>query len=119
MNKGPDPEDVDVFVRAAELDPAAALEIERIIEEYKKRPEYVLEAAEAERILGALGLHAPDYGIPDARSLLERWHNCRAELRNHDSRNTSGTVPDQADLPDDSGCFTEKPRGDATSSNPV
>lgn len=91
MSKLPDPENIDVFVGGVEPDAAAAIETERIIEEYKKRPDHSLKVEEAKRILAALNIKAPDYGIPDAQSLFEHWQKCVAELHRRESREANGT----------------------------
>lgn len=98
MSKLPDPEDIDVFVGGVEPEPAAAIETERIIEEYKKRPDHPLKVEEAKRRLAALGIDAPDYGVPDARSLLEHWEKCVAELHQREPRETNGTGSDNRGL---------------------
>jgi len=108
MSKLPDPEDIDVFVGGVEPDPMARMETERIIEEYKKRPDHPLNVEEAKRILAALGIHAPDYGIPDAKSLLEHWQRCVAELHRRDSRETNGTAVDKEGHGVSPGLPTEK-----------
>ena len=56
MSHRPEPDDVDLFVGGVEPDTQSALETERFIEEYKKRPGHALEAEEAERILAAFGI---------------------------------------------------------------
>ena len=78
MSNLPEPDDVDLFVGGVEPDARSSIETARIIEEYKKRPDYPLEAEEAERVLAALGINARDYGMQDAKSLLEHWHGCVA-----------------------------------------
>ena len=59
------------------------IETSRISDEYKKRPDYPLEAEEAERVLATLGTNVCDYGMLDAKSLLEDWHGsvCRSCAR--------------------------------------
>src|SRR5438093_23203 len=80
MSKLPDPNDVEFFVGDVEPDPRLSIETARIIEEDKNRPDYPLEAEEAEQILAALRINARDYGMQDAKSLLDHWHGCVAEL---------------------------------------
>src|SRR6476660_125947 len=94
MSKRPEPDDVDLVVGDVEPDARASIETARFIEEYKNRPDYHLEVEEAERILAALGIKARDYGMPDAKSLLEHWHECVADLLQGDSRETHGTGVD-------------------------
>jgi len=90
VNNRPEPDDVDLFVGGVPSDTASADETARIIEEYKKRPGYPFEAEEAERILAALGIRARDYGMADAKSLLDHWQRCIADLRKADSGGSSG-----------------------------
>jgi hypothetical protein len=80
-----EPDDVDVFVGGIEPDASAPAATARFIEEYKKRPDYRVEAEEAERILAVLGINFRDYGMTSAQSLLEHWHRCVADLREADS----------------------------------
>jgi hypothetical protein len=108
MSKLPDPEDIEVFVGGVEPDLAASVETERIIEEYKNRPDHALKLEEAKRILAALGITAQDYGISDAKSLLEHWHGCVAELLNRDSGGANGTGVDEEGLRVSSGLPREK-----------
>jgi hypothetical protein len=74
-----EPDDVDFFVGGVEVDAATALETLKAIEEYKKRPDYRSEVEEAERILSALRINAHDYGMPDAKALLDHWRRCVAD----------------------------------------
>ena len=53
MSKLSEPDDVDFFVEGTEPDSTASAEAVRFIEEYKKHPDYRVEAEEAERILAA------------------------------------------------------------------
>ena len=108
MSKLPDPDDIEVFVGGVEPDPAAFVEAERIIEEYKKRPDHAFKVDEAERILAALGITAQGHGMPDARSLLEHWHGCVAELLNRDSGAANGTGVDTEGLKVSSNLPREK-----------
>ena len=94
MSHRREPDDVDLFVGGVEPDTRSALETERFIEAYKKRPDYPFEAENAKRILAALGIHAGDHGMPDAESLLERWQGCIAELRKADLGGTNGAGVD-------------------------
>ena len=98
MSKLSEPDDIEVFVGGVEPDPAAFVEAERIIEEYKKRPDHAFKVEEADRILAALGITAQDHGMPDAKSLLEHWHGCVAELLNRDSGAANGTGVDKEGL---------------------
>jgi hypothetical protein len=90
MSNRPEPDDVDLFVGGVEPDARSAIETARFIEEYKKRPDYPLEAEEAEQILAALGLNARDYGMPDAGSLLKHSNGCVTELPQADLGGTNG-----------------------------
>lgn len=94
MNNRPEPDDVDFFVGGAPAAAGSADETARIIKEYKNRPDYPPEAEEAERILAALGIKACDYGMPDAKSLLDHWHQCVADLRKADSGGNNGARVD-------------------------
>jgi hypothetical protein len=82
--------DVDEFVGGVPPDATAYEKTARFIEEYKKDPNYRFETEEAERILAALGINAQDYGMPDAKSLLEHWNACIADLEKADSDGTNG-----------------------------
>src|SRR5262245_31677449 len=97
MSKLPEPDDVEFLVGGVAPDAGVSSETTRLIEEYKKRPDYPFEAEEAERILAALGINARAYGSQDARSLLEHWHGCVAELIKADLRGTNGTGDDKED----------------------
>jgi hypothetical protein len=84
MSRISEPDDVDFFVGGIEPDARASAETARFIEEYKKRPDYSVEAEDAERILAALGINVRDYGMKDAQSLLEHWRRCVAKLHKAD-----------------------------------
>jgi hypothetical protein len=73
-------DDVAFFVGGVEPDERASIETARMIEEYKKRPDYRFETEEAARILAALDINPRDYGIEDAKSLLDYWHRCVGDL---------------------------------------
>jgi hypothetical protein len=62
----------------------------RLIQEYKRRPQYRIETEEAERILASMGINVHSYGMQDANSLLDHWHQCISELQ--ESANESGCV---------------------------
>jgi hypothetical protein len=94
----PGPDDVDLFVGGVEPDPRSSIETAMFIEEYKKRPQYPFEPEEAEQILAALGIHAGDYGMRDAKSLLEHWHGCIAGPLKADVDRTDGTDVAKDDL---------------------
>ena len=96
MNKLPEPDDVDFFVGDVEADPTASAETARMIEEYKKRPDYPIEAEQAKRMLAALGIDARDYGMQDAQSLLDHWRRCVADLSEADLRQTNGASEDKS-----------------------
>ena len=98
MNRRPEPDDVDLFVGGVAPAVGASVETARFIEEYKKRPDYPLEAADAERVLAALGIDPRDDGRPDARSLLEHWHGCVAAWRKTGPGASHGTDADGEDL---------------------
>jgi hypothetical protein len=108
MSHQPEPDDVDLFVGGVEPDPQSALETERFIEEYTKRPDYPFEAQEAKRILAALGFDAGDHGMPAAESLLEHWHGCVAELHKAELGETNGAGVDDETLGVGSGLPREK-----------
>jgi hypothetical protein len=109
MNNGREPDDVDLFVGGVEPDARAALETAKFIEEYKKRPDYPLEAEEAEQILATLGIKARDYGMPDAKSLLDHWRGCAKELMEVDLGGTDGGSVDNKGIGVGSGLPREKP----------
>jgi hypothetical protein len=108
MGNQPETDDVELFVGGVESDARSAIETARFIEEYKKRLEYPLEAKEAQQLLAALGIDAGDYGMPDARSLLEHWHRCAAELLKGDVNGTDRSGAPQHDLEVGSGSPTEE-----------
>ena len=108
MSNRPEPDDVDLFVGGVEPDARSSIETSRIIEKYKKRPDYPVEAEEAQRILAALGINARDYGMQDAKSLLEHWHGCVAELLKADLDGTNGPGVDKEDIEVSSGFPREK-----------
>ena len=110
MSNRPEPDDVDLFVGGVEPDARSAIETARFIEEYKKRPDYPLEAEEAEQILAALGINACDLGMQDAKSLLEHWHGCVEDLLKADLNGTRGTAIDREDIGVGSGFSSEKPK---------
>ncbi|MGO9464102.1 MAG: hypothetical protein ACLQVF_08085 [Isosphaeraceae bacterium] len=91
MANRPEPDDVDLFLGGVACDAESVKDRARIIEGYKNRPDYPFEAEEAERILAALGIEARDYGMQDAKALLDHWHRCVAELFKPDSGG-SGTT---------------------------
>jgi hypothetical protein len=99
MSNRPEPDDVDLFVGGVQADPQASSETSRIIEEYKLRADYPLELEEAERVLAALGISPRDYGMPDAKSLLEHWQGCVADLLKADHGATNGTSVANEDIP--------------------
>lgn len=66
MKRRPEPDDVDLFIGGVEPDAEDLRETARFIKEHKSRPDYPAEAEEAEKILASLGLHPPDYGVPEA-----------------------------------------------------
>src|SRR5689334_4846667 len=103
MGNQPEPDDVELFVGGVEPDGRSSIETARFIDEYKKRPGYPFEVEEAERILAALGIDAGDYGMPDARSLLEHWHGCVAELVKDDVDGTDGMDVGKEDIEVGSG----------------
>jgi hypothetical protein len=80
MGKISEPDDVDLFIGGVQPDAEASAVTARFIEEYKKRPDYHIEAEEAERILAGLGIKVQDYGMNDAQSLLVHWRRCVADL---------------------------------------
>jgi hypothetical protein len=98
MSRLSEPDDVDFFVGGAEPDPRASTETARIIEEYKRRPDYRLEVDEAGRVLAALGIDARDYGMQDAQSLLDHWHRCVTDLLADDLAETNGRSIDQENI---------------------
>jgi hypothetical protein len=97
MGKLTEPDDVDIFVGGVQPDAAASAETERFIDEYKKRPDYLLKAEAAEQILAAIGIKAPDYGMPDAVSLLEHWRTCVADLAEADAGQANESRMDKDD----------------------
>jgi len=94
VNNRPEPDDVDFFVGGVESDATSADETAKIIEEYKNRPDYPFVVEEAEKILAALGIKARDYGMPDAKSLLDHWHRCVADLRGANAGGSNGAGVD-------------------------
>ncbi len=92
MSRRREPDDVDLSIGGVEPDLRSALETERFLEEYKKRPGYPFEAEKAQRVLAALGSNAGDHGMPVAESLLEHWRRCVAELHTADLGRTHREV---------------------------
>src|SRR5438132_1906500 len=111
MSNRPEPDDVDLFVGGVEPAARSAIETARFIEEYKKRPDYALEAEDAEQILAALGINARDYGMPDAKSLLKHWHACVTELPKADLGGTNGGGVDNESMGVGPGLPREKQTG--------
>jgi predicted signal transduction protein with EAL and GGDEF domain len=109
MSNRPEPDEVDLFVGGVAPDATLSIETSRIIEEYKKRADYPLEAAEAVRILATLGINVCDPGMHDAESLLNHWHVCVAELRNADLGRTNGASVDTQDTGVGSRISSDKP----------
>lgn len=109
MSNRPEPDDVHLCVGGVELDTRSSIETARIIEELKKRPGYPLEAEEAKRILAALGIDAPNYGIPDPKSFLEHWQGCVAALRKADLAGPNGAGVDTENIGVSSGPARESP----------
>jgi hypothetical protein len=103
MSNRPEPDDVDLIVGGVVPDARSAVETARFIEEYKHRPDYPLEAEEAKRILAALGINDCEFGMPDAKSFLKRWHGCVAELVKTNSSGTSGAGFDKEEIGAGSG----------------
>lgn len=64
MRKLTEPDGVELFVGGVEQDAESHAETARLIEEYKKLPDYPRKAKSAEQILAALGTKAPEYGMP-------------------------------------------------------
>jgi hypothetical protein len=103
MGKLTEPDDVDLFVGGVEPDAKAAEETARLIEECKKHPDYLRRAASAKQSLAAVGISPPDYGLPDAASLLDHWRRCVADLTKIDSDKGNGQSANKPDLGADPG----------------
>jgi hypothetical protein len=95
MSKISEPDDVDLFVGGIEPDANASVDTARFIEEYKNRPDYHVEAEEAERIIAALGVNVRDYGMTNAQSLLDHWRRCIADLQKADTTDANVGSIDQ------------------------
>ena len=104
-----DPLDVDEFVGGVAPDASADDITAGFIEEYKKGPNFRFEAEDAERILAALGINARDHGIRDAKSLLEHWHACIADLGEAGSNGTNGLASGKEDVRSGSALTREEP----------
>jgi hypothetical protein len=78
-------------VGGVDPDPDSLVETSRFIAAYKQRPDYQAKVEEAKKILADLGIDPHAYGMPNAKSLLDHWHRCIADL----SRN--GTPPSDAE----------------------
>ncbi len=98
MNNRPEPDDVDLFVGGVACDAGSADDTARFIEEYKNRADYPFEVEEAERILAALGIEARNYGMQDAKALLDHWHRCVADLLKPAPGGSNGTGVDSEDI---------------------
>jgi hypothetical protein len=90
MSRIIEPDDVDLFVGGIEPDPEAVAEAKRFIEEYKNRPDYHIEAENAERLLAALGISFRDHGMKNTQALLDHWHRCVAELNESEPGHANG-----------------------------
>ena len=80
MDKQIESDEVDIFVGGVEPEADALSETSRFIALYKQQPTYQAELEEARKILADLGIDPPSYGMPDAKSLLDHWHRCIADL---------------------------------------
>ena len=80
MDKRIDSDEVDIFVGGVEPEPDALSETSRFIAFYKQQPGYQAELEEAKKILADLGIDPHAYGMPNAKSLLDHWHHCIADL---------------------------------------
>jgi hypothetical protein len=94
---------VELFVGDVEPDAGSHAETARLIEEYKKLPDYPRKARSAEQILAALGIKAPDYGVPDAESLIEHWQKCVADLAGPDLGTANGRSVKTTEIDANSG----------------
>ncbi len=80
MDKRIDSDEVDILVGGVEPEPDALSKTSRFIALYKQQPAYQTELEEAKKILADLGIGPNMYGMPNAKSLLDHWHNCIADL---------------------------------------
>lgn len=80
MDKRTNSDEIDVFVEGVESDPRVLSETSRFIAHHKQRPAYQAELEEARKILADAGIDPSDDGMPDAKSLLDHWHRCIADL---------------------------------------
>ena len=99
MIKLPEPDDVDLFVGGVEPGAGTSIETVRFVEECKKRPDYPCEAGEPEQILASLGNDPRDYGKLAAKSLLDHWQCCVADLVKVEIGETNGRTADQENIP--------------------
>jgi hypothetical protein len=85
MGEPTNSDEVDLFVGDVDPDPDSLLETSRFIAAYKQMPDYQAKVEEAKKILADLGIDSQSDGIPNAKSLLDHWHQCIADLaRNGD-----------------------------------
>jgi hypothetical protein len=80
MDKRIDCDEVDILVGGVEAEPDALSETSRFIAIYKQQPAYQAELEEAKKILADLGIDPNAHGMPNAKSLLDHWHHCIANL---------------------------------------
>lgn len=80
MEQPTDFEEVEICVGGVEDTPDALSRTTQFIAAYKQRPAYQFDTEEARKILADLGIDPHAYGMPDAKSLLDHWHRCIAEL---------------------------------------
>jgi hypothetical protein len=97
MGERTDSDEVDLFVGDADPDPDSLLETSRFIAAYKQKPGYQAKVEEGKKILADLGIDSQSHGMPNAKSMLDHWHQCIADLAGNrdqcsDAENANGTV---------------------------
>ncbi len=80
MDEKTSSDEVDLFVDGVAPDSDSPVEASRFIAAYKQRPDYQAKVEEAKKILADLGIKPHDHGMANAKSLLEHWHQCIADL---------------------------------------
>jgi len=109
MSNQPEPVDVDFFVGGVDPDTTSSIETARMIEEYKKRPDYPLECEEAEQMLAALGIPYRDCGVQARGSSLEHSERSVSDLPEDVFEESNGEGVDHEDLGVNSAFRPENP----------
>jgi len=96
MDKRNGSNEVDLFVGGVDPDPDSLIETSRLIAANKQRPDYQNKLEEAKKILTDAGIDPLTYGMPDAKSLLDHWHRCIADLTGNGAASDAAHVEERA-----------------------